>query len=98
MFIGAQRDAIWDLHVYPFGRMLPYFHRYDHANYARWGAILYLAQMNYLPVEVLRQFQLGNWVVKESDGIYVDPDQSQGWLNGKGDRGGGIVGFTKKHP
>ena len=70
VFIGAhQSDTIWDLHVYPFGRMHPYFHRYDHANYGRWGVILYLAQMNYLPMEVLQQFQQGNWVVKGSDGI-----------------------------
>ena len=55
-------------------------HRYDHANYARWGATLYIAQMNRLPMEVLQQFQQGNWVGKGSDGIYVDPDQNQGWL------------------
>ena len=56
VFIVAQGDTIWDLHVYPFGRILPYFHRYDHANYARWG-VMYLAHMNRLPVEVLQQFQ-----------------------------------------
>ena len=67
VFIGShQSDTIWDL--YPFGRMLPYFHRYDHTNYARWG-VIYIAHMNRLPVEVLQQFQLGNWVVKGSDGI-----------------------------
>ena len=70
VFIGAHpSDTIWDLHVYPFGRMLPYFHRYDHANYGRWG-VIYLAHMNRLPVEVLQQFQQGNWVViRGSDGI-----------------------------
>ena len=96
LFIRAQRDAIWDLHLYSFGQMLPYFHRYDHTNYARLG-VIYLAQMNQLPVEVLQQFQQGNLVVKGSDGRFnqVYPDHSQEWLNGTGKRGGGIVGITK---
>ena len=37
VFIVAHIDAIWDL--YPFGQILPYFHRYDHAKYARLGVI-----------------------------------------------------------
>ena len=50
--------------------MLPFFHRYDHTNYARWGDV-YLAQMKQLPVEVQIEFDKDNWVVK------VDPDQAQ---------------------
>ena len=39
LFIRAQRDGNWDLHIYSFQLMLPYFMRYDHMNYARWGTV-----------------------------------------------------------
>ena len=44
LFTHAQRDGLWELHLYAFGRMLPFFFRYDHPNYSRWGAI-YIAEM-----------------------------------------------------
>ena len=58
--------------------MLPFFHRYDHTNYARWGSV-YLAQMKMLPPEVLEEFEQGNWVVKGSTNVFnqVDLDHSQ---------------------
>ena len=96
MFTRAQREGNWDLHICAFKQMLPYFHIYDHTNYAKWG-IIYIAEMNRLPDEVLEEFRKGNFVVKISKSKYnqVDPDQSQEWLNGTGKRGGGIVGITK---
>ena len=39
-------------------------YRYDHTNNARWG-VIYLAQLNQLPVEVIQQFQRGNCVVNK---------------------------------
>lgn len=95
-FIRAQRDGLWDLHVVTFRQMLPYFHRYDHTNYARWGCV-YLAEMQTLPDEVKDEFLKGNFVVKGSDQRFnqVSPDHSQEWLNGTGKKGGGIVGITK---
>jgi hypothetical protein len=96
MFTQAQRDGDWYLHLYSFRCMLPYFMRYDHSNYARWGTV-YLAEMNHLPEEVETEFKQGNFVVKRSNQKFnqVDPDQSQEWMNGTGKRGGGIVGITK---
>lgn len=96
LFIRAQRDGLWDLHLYAFGRMLPYFFRYDHINYARWGTV-YLAEMNQLPPEVLLEFQAGNFVVKQSDRRFnqVDPDHGTEWLNATGKNSGGIVGITR---
>ena len=96
MFTRAQRDGLWDLHLFSFRCMLPYFMRYDHSNYAKWGTI-YLAEMNQLPREVLEEFRKGNFVVKRSaaDFNQVSPDQAQEWLNGTGKKGGGIVGITK---
>ncbi|MES9880098.1 MAG: hypothetical protein ABW185_04375 [Sedimenticola sp.] len=95
-FIRAQRDGLWDLHLSAFRDMLPFFHRYDHTNYARWGSV-YLSEMNQLPEAVKNEFEKGNFVVKGSDQRFnqVDPDHSQEWLNGTGKKGGGIVGITK---
>ena len=68
-----------------FREMLPFYFRYDHVNYARWGCV-YLSEMHQLPSEVEEEFQLGNFVVKGSDQSFnqVDPDHSLEWLNGVG--------------
>jgi len=96
MFTRAQRDGIWELHLYSFKCMLPFFVYYDHTNYARWGPV-YLAEMHHLPDPVLQEFQQGNFVVKRGQQKFnqVDPDMSQEWLNAIGKKGGGIVGITK---
>ena len=47
-FTRAQCDGLWDMHLYAFKRMLPFFFRYDHINYARWGSV-HLAEMSDLP-------------------------------------------------
>ena len=52
--------------------MLPYFHAYDHTNYARWATV-YLADMQLLPEtapEVFQEFTSGNFPVKGSDNIF----------------------------
>ena len=96
MFTRAQREGIWDLYLHSVRHMLPYFFRYDHLNYARWGSV-YIAMMEQLPKEVLEEFKMGNFVVKwnESKFNQVSRDHSLEWLNGIGKRGGGIVGITK---
>ena len=59
MFIRAQREGLWSLHLDTFKLMLPYFHRYDHLNYAKWGMV-YLAEMSKLPKVIQNEFQQGN--------------------------------------
>lgn len=95
-FTKSERKGLWDLFLNSFRSMLPWFFRYDHTNYARWGSV-YLADRHQLPPEVLAEFQQGNFVVKRSGGTFnqVDPDQSQEWLNATGKKGGGIVGITR---
>lgn len=95
-FTRAQRDGQWDLYLDALRAMLPYFQRYDHINYARWGPV-YLSEMKQLPEEVEREFRQGNFVVKGSDKLFnqVDPDHSLEWVNGIGKKAGGIVGITK---
>lgn len=96
MFTRSLRDGLWNLYLYAFKCMLPFFMRYDHINYSRWGTI-YLADMYNLPDEILNEFQRGNFVVKRTSAKFnqVSPDQSQEWLNAVGKVGGGIVGITK---
>lgn len=95
-FTRAQRDGLWDLHLYALKCMLPFFFRYDHINYARWGTV-YLAEMSALPPEILLEFQKGNFVVKRSDRRFnqVSTDQSTEWLNATGKKSGGLVGITR---
>ena len=95
-FTRAQRDGIWDLHLHSLRQMLPYFMRYDHLNYARWGPV-YIAQMYQMPEPVLSEFQRGNFVVKRSIQKFnqVDANQAMEWINGTGKKVGGIVGITK---
>ena len=94
--IRSQRDGIWELHLYSFSLMLPYFKRYDHLNYARWGPV-YLVDMHQRPGPVLSELKSVNFVVKRSVHKFskVDPDQAMEWINGTGKKGGGIIGITK---
>lgn len=96
MFTRAQREGNWNLHLHSFQRMIPYFMIYDHTNYARWG-VIYVNEMHHLPPEVQKEFEDGNFVVKQTSQNFnqVDPDQSQEWLNGIGKKRGGIIGITK---
>ena len=73
-FTRAQRDGLWELHLSAFRDMLPFFHRYDHTNYARWGCVYEI------PTDVEEEFKKGNFVVKGSGCRkfdQVDPDHSQ---------------------
>ena len=96
LFTRAQRDGIWELHLSSFKDMLPYFHRYDHTNYAHWGPV-FLELMHQLSKEVENKFRRGNFVVKGSEKAFnqVDPDHSLEWINGVGKRSGGKVCITK---
>ena len=96
LFVRAQRNGVWSLHIYAFQHMLPLLMRYNHTNYAHWGTI-YLNEMHQLPEEVRKEFESGNFVITRAGSNFnqVDPDQSQEWLNGIGKKGGGIVGITK---
>ena len=95
-FTRAQRDGSWELHLYAFMRMLPFFFRYDHVKYARWGTV-YLFEMAQLPPDILHEFQHGHIVIKQTNRLFnqVSPDQSTQWLNATGQKSGGLVGITK---
>ena len=44
LFLRAERDGNWELHLSAFQGMLPLMLWYDHTNYGRWGPV-YLADM-----------------------------------------------------
>ena len=78
--------------------MLPYFMRYYHHSYGKWGRpTIYLADMMQLPKPVLDEFQQGNFVVKRSQRMFsqVDVDHGQEWSSRTEKTGVGIVGITK---
>ena len=98
MFTRAQRDGLWDLYLFSFKKMIPFFFLYDHYNYARWG-VIYAAQMMQIPDELKEEFVKGNFVVKGSNQSFcqVDPDQAQEWQNRICKIAGGIVGITRTY-
>ena len=62
MISRAQREGIWDRYLHSFHHMMPFFFKYVHLNYARWGSV-YISEMNQLPKEVLEEYKMGNFVV-----------------------------------
>ena len=96
MLTRSYRNGDWELHLEAFKQMVPYFMKYDHTHYSKWGPI-YIAEMSNLPEPVLSEFMRGNFVVKRSDRRFneVDADHAQEWLNKVGKTEGGIVGITK---
>ena len=95
-FTRTQRDGLWDRHLASFRQMIPFFMRYDHYSYARWGPI-YLSDMNQLPENLKCEFMKGNFVVKPSahTSIKLILTKRRNGLNGTGKKSGGIVGITK---
>ena len=99
-FIRAERDGIWLLHLSALAEMLPYFHAYDHTNYARWVPV-YLADMHRLPETapaVHQEFVAGNFPVKGSDKpfnqVWTDLNLEQS-LNRHSKTSGGLIGMTQ---
>ena len=92
-YTRAQRDGIWELHLYSFSMMWPYFKRYDHLNYALCGPV-YLVEMHQLPEPVISEFKRGNFVVKRFAHKFSHVGQAMEWINGTGKKGGGIIGIT----
>ena len=99
LFIRAEREGNWKLHIDASQKMLPYMATYDHVNYMCWG-IIYLADMMNLhetALEVYQQFMEGNFVVEESEGRFnqVSVDLGLEHINKLCKVAGGIVGITR---
>ena len=101
-FTRAIRIGDWHLYLSSFAEILPWFARYDHAHYTRWGAV-FLADMHQLEKnapEVHRGFLNGDFVVKESANHFnqVPDDQALEHYNKLGKIAGGLIGITQKEP
>ena len=96
LYIRAEREGEFALHLYACERMIPYFFAAGHWNYARDG-ILYLQRMERLPSEPLRRFRNGEHVIHLREGlwngIWSDMGIETTYMKiGKGQTG--IVGVT----
>ena len=69
LFVLAQREAEWGLHLHAVVLMMPYFFAAGHVNYARYG-LYYLRSMESLPKEVQSRFRNGEHVMRHKAGSW----------------------------
>ena len=69
LFIRAEREAEWPLHLLAVKLMMPYFFATGHLNYARYG-LYYLSSMERLPDDISVQFMKGEHVMRHQAGIW----------------------------
>ena len=69
MYIRAEREGEFGLHLYCCKKMIPYFFAAGHWNYARDG-IVYLMSMEKLPGSLMTRFLDGEHVVRVKDGLF----------------------------
>ena len=68
MFVRAEREGDWLLHLASYKQMLPYFFAAGHVTYARY-VLCYLREMERLPQEVLSHFTKGAGLWNAPGGI-----------------------------
>ena len=102
-FVRATREGDWKLHLTCIQNMIPWFHAYDHYNYARYAS-LYWCQMKHLleshPEAHTKMLQ-GEFAVRRSCRGFtrtaVDQTLEQ-TLNKETKSKGGIIGLQKSRP
>ena len=99
-FTRALCEGDWELYLFSFAEMLPWFAAYDHVNYTRWG-VVYLAEMRLLPQtasEVYQGFLHGDFVTEETHHAFnqIPDDQALEHVNKSGKTAGGLVGLHEQ--
>ena len=98
LFVRAERESDWPLHLVAVKRMLPYFFASGHVNYARYG-LYYLRSMESLQGEELSMFIRGEHVMHHVpglwNGIWSDMYTETAFMR-YGHGFGGIIGITLK--
>ena len=61
LYIRAEREGEFGLHLYACKQMIPYFFEASHVNYARYG-LCYIKKMEKLPIAVLHSSLSGEHV------------------------------------
>ena len=69
LYIRAEREADWCLHLTAVREMLPYFFAAGHVNYARYG-LYYLRTMEAMPQACQEQFLKGEHVMRHVPGVW----------------------------
>ena len=69
LFVRAEREGDWPLHLEAVQNMIPLFFAAGHVNYARWG-LYYLRSMEALPDDVRYHFMKGEHTVQLSDAVW----------------------------
>ena len=98
LFVRAEREGDWPLHLYAVEKMIPLFFAAGHHNYARYG-LCYLNDMKKLPDYLLVKFMRGEHVTRHQrgywNGIWSDMFIETTFMRyGKGP--GGVIGITLK--
>ena len=98
IYVRAEREAEWSLHLWAMQQMIPYFFAAGHVNYASYG-LYYMRSMERLHENVLKRFLNEEHVRSHNPGVWNGI-----WSNmfiettfmcyGKGP--GGLVGVTLK--
>ena len=98
LYVRAEREGDWPLHLAAVRKMLPYFFSSSHVNYARYG-LYYLRSMESLDSEVLSHFMKGQHVMHHIpgiwNGIWSDMYIETTFMR-YGHAPGGIIGITLK--
>ena len=69
MYIRAEREGEFGLHLYCCKKMIPYFFAAGHWNYAR-DSIVYLRSIEKMPTNLLNRFMNGEHVIRIKDGLF----------------------------
>ena len=95
LFLRAEREGDWLLHLYSLKRMVPYFFAASHLNYARYISWHLQDMATSLPDTILTSFLCGEHVCRHSDGvwnsIFMDQFGEQTYIR-YGKSKGGLVG------
>ena len=98
IYVRAEIEGDWPLHIAAFRQMVPYFFAAGHVHYARYG-LHYLRSMESLPDSILANFMKGEHVMQHVpglwNGIWSDMFIESTFMR-YGHGKGGIIGITLK--
>ena len=91
MYVRAEREDEWPLHLFAVKKKIPYFFAAGHVHYARY------ATYSMLPEDVLKRFMDGEHVMRHQNGLWIgiwsDMNIETTFMrHGKGSRG--LIGIT----
>ena len=98
LYVRAERESDWPLHLVAVKRMLPYFFASGHVNYARYG-LYYFRSMESLQGEELSMFMRGEHVMHHVPGLWIgiwSDMYIETTFMRYGHGPGGIIGITLK--